>query len=494
MAEQEQAAESAPATEAADDYIREALKAARLEPGDPGYEETAKGIRELFRSMLASDDKKEQVRREVVDDLIAEIDRDLTAQVNEVLHHPQFQKLESTWRGVKMMVDNFDFKENIQLNILNVSKEDLLQDFRDSPERLKSGLYRKIYSAHYDQFGGDPYGMIVADYDFDQTEQDMELLANCAAVGAMAHAPVLTNASAKFFGCDSYTELEHAEGLDSTFSGPAYAKWQSFRDEPDSRYIGLCGPRFLQRSPYEGKSGRDGLFNFKEDVVGKHDNYLWGGSAFALATRVADSFAKTRWAPNITGPKAGGAVKNLPVHTYEAHGEEVMKVPTEVVLTDERWFELYKLGFIPLVYRKGSDNAAFFKAASAQRPKTFPNTPEGLQAQTNYELGTQLPYLFIITRLAHYLKVLQREELETWKEREDVQRGLNEWISQYVAEMDNPSEETRRRKPLREARITVDEIPGQVGWYECSLEVRPFFKFGGANFTLSLVGKLAKKS
>ena len=254
----------------------------------------------------------------------------------------------------------------------------------------------------------------------------------------------------------------------------------------------MCGSRFLLRNTYGADTIAVKSFNFEEDVVGKHESYLWGGSANAFATRVANSFAQFRWCPNIIGPNAGGTINDLPLHQYEAMGEIQTKIPTEIQLTERREYELAEQGFIGLVYRKDSDNAAFFSANSPQRPKLFGNTPEGKIAETNYRLGTQLPYMFIVARLAHYLKVLQREQIGTWKERPELERELNQWISQYVAEMDNPAAEVRASRPLREAKVFVEDIPGQPGWYRCRLEVRPHFKYMGADFTLSLVGKLEK--
>jgi type VI secretion system protein ImpC len=294
------------------------------------------------------------------------------------------------------------------------------------------------------------------------------------------------------FGAESYLELPKMKDLQSLFEGPQYARWHSFRESEDSRYVGLCAPRFLLRLPYGPDTVPVKSFNFKEDVVGQHDSYLWGYTAVAMATRVADSFAKYRWCPNIIGPQAGGAVENLPLHQYEAMGEIQTKCPTEVQLTERREYEMSEQGFIGLTFRKDSDNAAFFSANSCQKPKIFANTAEGKAAETNYRLGTQLPYMFIITRLSHYLKVLQREQIGTWKERQDLERELNKWISQYVVDMENPAPAVRSRKPLRAAQILVEDVEGQPGWYRCSMRVRPHFKYMGASFTLSLVGKLDK--
>ena len=491
MAEEQKQSQQAAVGEVS--LLEEMLDDAKVRPEDEAYGTTALGLKQLLKEMLTPDNKGARVDKKAVDRMIAEIDEQLSKQVNEVLHHPEVQKLESSWRGLKYMVDNVDFRENIKVELMNCSKDDLAADFEDTPEIPKSGLYQKAYAREYGVFGGSPVGMIVANYDFDQNQGDVELLRNCAAVASMAHAPFVTNASPKFFGCDSYLEVPKLRDLQAIFESPKYAAWNSFRESEDARYVGLTGPRFLLRRVYGKENIPVKEFNFEEDVIGEHESYLWGGSAFAFATRVADSFAKYRWCPNIIGPNAGGAVEGLPLHQYEAMGELQTKIPTEVQLTLRREFELSEQGFIGLTYRKDSDNAAFFSANSAQKPKRFPDTPEGKKAETNYRLGTMLPYMFIVARLAHYVKVLQTEQIGTWKERSDLERELNKWISQYVTEMDNPSPGVRARKPLREARVAVEDVEGQPGWYRCKLEVRPFFKYMGADFTLSLVGKLDKE-
>jgi len=252
-------------------------------------------------------------------------------------------------------------------------------------------------------------------------------------------------------------------------------------------------PRFLLRLPYGEKTIPVKSFNFNEDVIGQHDRYLWGHASIAMASRISDSFAKYRWAPNIIGPQAGGSVESLPLHQYDAMGEVQTKIPTEVMLTERREFELSEEGFIGLTFRKDADNACFFSANSVQKPKFFGNSAEGKQAETNYRLGTQLPYMFVMTRLAHYLKVLQREQIGSWKEKGDLERELNKWIGQYVSEMDDPAPGVRSRRPLRKAAIKVEDVEGQPGWYRCAMQVQPHFKYMGASFTLSLVGKLDKE-
>jgi type VI secretion system protein ImpC len=309
----------------------------------------------------------------------------------------------------------------------------------------------------------------------------------------MAHAPFIAAAGPEFFGLDDFNGLPNMKDLRSIFEGPQYIKWQSFRESEDARYVALTLPRFLLRLPYGPDTKPVKAFNYEEDVSASHEHYLWGNTAFAFASRITDSFAKYRWCTNIIGPLGGGAVEDLPVHQFESMGAIQTKIPTEVLISDRREFELAEEGFVSLAMRKGSDNACFFSANSAQKPKNFGISPEGKEAELNYKLGTELPYMFVANRLAHYLKVIQRENIGSWKERTDLDRELNAWIRQYVADQDNPSAETRSRRPLRQAQITVEDVEGEPGWYRVGLKVRPHFKYMGAYFTLSLVGKLDKE-
>ena len=473
--------------------LDEILAETKMAPGDEGYEIAKAGVQAFIAELVRPQREGEKVDKALVDAMIAEIDHKLSRQVDEVLHHPTFQKMESAWRGLKFVIDRTNFRENVKVELLNVSKDDLLMDFEDTPEIPKSGMYKIVYSAEYGQFGGKPYGLIVGNYDFGPGPQDIALLQNCAAVAAMSHAPFLAAAGPKFFGLDDYLTLPNMKDLKAIFEGPQYTKWQSFRESEDARYVGLAMPRFLLRLPYGQNTMPVKGFNFEEEVVGEHGKYLWGNSAFALATRVADSFAKYRWCPNIIGPQAGGAVEDLPLHQYEAMGEIQTKCPTEIMLTERREFELSEEGFIGLTMRKDSDNACFFSANSCQKAKYFGQSEEGRDAELNYRLGTQLPYLFITCRLAHYIKVLQREQIGSWKERADLERELNKWIGQYVADQDVISAAIRGRRPLRKAQITVEDVPGNAGWYKVDMKVRPHFKYMGAFFTLGLVGKLDKE-
>ena len=461
-----------------------------LSPSQEGYETAKQGVAVFISKVLESDEQDQLINKHRVDQMIAEIDRVLGKQMDAILHQPEFQKLESAWRGLKLLVDRTDFRENIKLEMLHVSKEDLLDDFDNASDITSSGLYKHVYTAGYGQFGGEPIAAMVGNYNFGPSSPDIKLLSYVASVGAMAHAPFITAPSPEFFNLSSFENLPDLKEVKDIFEGPRFAKWRSFRDNEDARHVGLVLPRFLLRPVYDPHEQPINSFNYGENIDGQHDNYLWGNAALLMASCINESFARYRWCPNIIGPQSGGAVEDLPVHFYESLGHLQAKIPTEVLISDRKEFELAEEGFISLTMRKDSDNAAFFSANSAQKPKVFAKTSEGQQAQTNYKLGTQLPYLFVVNRLAHYIKVLQREQIGSWKERQDLERELNKWVKQYIADQENPSADVRSRRPLRSAKIEVSDVPGDPGWYQVSLAVRPHFKYMGANFEISLVGRL----
>jgi len=473
--------------------LDEIVDATKLQPTDEAYGLAKKGVEALIAQLLEPGRVVPKISKAIVDEMIAELDNKLSLQVDAILHNTEFQKLESAWRSLRYLVDNTDFRENNKIEMLNASKDDLIEDFEDAPEIPKSGLYKTVYTAEYGQFGGEPYGAMIGNYDFGPGPQDMKLLQHVASVAAMSHAPFIAAAGPQFFGLEDFNGLPNLKDLKSIFEGPQYTKWQSFRESEDSRYVGLTCPRFLLRLPYGPDTQPIKAFNYQEDVSASHADYLWGNTAFTFGARLTDSFAKYRWCANIIGPMGGGTVGDLPLHQYEAMGAIQTKIPTEVLVSERREYELAEEGFIGLAMRKGSDNAAFFSANSCQKPKFFGISKEGKEAETNYKLGLQLPYMFIVNRLGHYLKVLQRENIGSWKERVDLERELNTWIRQYVADMDNPMPGVRSRRPLRKAQVTVEDVEGEPGWYRVGLKVRPHFKYMGAFFTLSLVGKLDKE-
>lgn len=491
MSQTEMQTQGAEVAHAATSLLDDIVEATKLHPQDEGYATTRAGLEEFLKQLVAGG-VEQKISASLVDSMIADIDKKLSAQVNAVMHCDDFKKLESAWRGLKFLVDRTDFRQNIKMEFINVSKQDLLDDFEDAPEVTKSGLYKHMYTAEFGQFGGQPVGAVIANYEFGMGPQDMQLLNSVASVSAMSHAPFIAAAGKEFFGIDSWDELPNLKDLKSIFEMPQYTKWRGFRENEDARYVGLTLPRFLLRVPYGAESVSAKSFSFEEDA-GETENFCWGNTAFAFASRLTDSFAQYRWCANIIGPQGGGTVDNLPVYSYEAMGQQQTKTPTQVLISERREYELAEEGFIALTMRKGADNAAFFSANSALRPKVFANTPEGKAAELNYKLSLQLPYMMIMNRLAHYIKVIQRENIGTWKEKKDLERELNNWISQYVTEMDDPDPVTRSKRPLRMASIEVNDVEGEPGWYSVNLKARPHFKYMGSSFTLSLVGKLDKQ-
>jgi len=471
--------------------IDQIMQETRIKPTDEGYETAKRGVEAFIGDLLEPKRRGEKIEQKVVDDMIAEIDKRLSKQADAIIHHKDFQNVESAWRGLKMVVDRTDFRENIKLELLSVTKDELLEDFEDAPEITKSGLYKHAYTAEYGHFGGQPYGAIISNYAFNPGAQDIKLLQNVASVSAMSHAPFIAGAGPEFFGLDNFDGLPNLKDLESIFEGPQFAKWQAFRESEDARNVGLTLPRFMLRQPY-GEENPVKAFNYQENVDDSNENFLWGNASYAMATNLTRSFAQYRWCPNIIGPQSGGMVEDLPVHKYLEHGEIKTKQPTEVALSDRKEFELAEQGFMGLTVRKGTDNATFFSATSPQKPKFFGNSEEAKQAETNFKLGTELPYLFVVNRIAHYIKVLQRENIGSWKTRNELERELTTWIRQYVADQDNPPAAVRSRRPLREAKITVTEDPGNPGWFRVDMSVRPHFKYMGSSFTLSLAGKLDK--
>ena len=472
--------------------IESIMQRSKYSKDDESYSVVKQGVAEFISNIITTNNAEDKINKLALDEMIAHIDTLLSAQMDEILHNKSFQELESTWRGIRFLVERTNINENVKIDLLDATKEEILDDFENNLDITQSTLYKQIYSAEYGQFGGEPVGAIVADYELDKSNQDMTFLNKMSSIAAMSHSPLLTSLSAKFFGLDNFGELENIKDLKSMLEGPQYTRWRTFRENEDAKYTGCMVNRFLTRSPYVPEDNPIKSFNYRE-TVNNHDDMLWGNGAYAFATRLTDSFADYRWCGNIIGPKGGGAVKDLPTYTYENYGSVQTKIPTEVLITDRREFELSENGFIALTLRKDSNNAAFFSANSALKPKIFPNTPEGKAAETNFRLGTQLPYVFLISRLAHYLKVLQREEIGTWKERSDVERGLNEWLRQYISDQENPPADVRSRRPFRSAKVIVSDIAGEPGWYKIELLARPHFKFMGANFELSLVGKLDKE-
>lgn len=469
------------------------MEKTNIDKNDETYSITKQGVSNFLSTIINNEISESKVNKFILDDMISHIDTLISKQMDEILHNVEFQKLESSWRSLYFLVNNTDFNQNIKINILDISKEEILEDFEDNPDITQSILFNRIYSDEYGQYGGEPLAAIIGDYQFSSSNIDMNFLNKMASIASMSHSPFISSVGANFFGIKDYTQLSNIKDMQSLFESPQYIRWNTFRENEDAKYVGLTVTRFLARTPYSNNDNPIKSFNYDENVKLSHEHMLWGNSAYAFATRLTESFANYRWCGNIIGPQSGGSVKDLPTYAYEDFGTTISKIPTEILITDRREYELSEYGFMPLTLKKNTNNATFFSANSVLKPKKFPNTPEGREAETNYRLGTQLPYIFLISRLAHYLKVLQREQIGAWKERADIEKGLNEWCRQYVADQENPPAEVRSMKPFRGIQLSVDDDPEGAGWYKTLLRVRPHFKFMGANFELSLVGKLDKE-
>ena len=426
-----------------------------------------------------------------IEAIIAELDRKLTEQVNVILHHPDFQKLEGAWRGLHYLVNNTKTDEMLKIRVMNISKADLgktLKKFKGTAWD-QSPVFKKIYEEEYGQFGGEPFGCLMGDYYFDQSPPDVELLGEIAKVSAAAHSPFIAGASPTLMQMDSWQELANPRDLTKIFLTPEYAAWRSLRESDDARYIGLAMPRFLARLPYGAKTSPVDAFDFEEDTgAADHSRYTWANAAYAMAVNINRSFKLYGWCSRIRGIESGGAVEGLPVHTFPTDDGGVdMKCPTEIAISDRREAELAKNGFMPIVHRKNSDFAAFIGAQSLQKPFEY-DDPD---ATANANLAARLPYLFACCRFAHYLKCIVRDKVGSFKEREDMQRWLQKWIMNYVdGDPAHSSEQTKARKPLAAAEVVVEEVEGNPGYYTSKFFLRPHYQLEGLTVSLRLVSKL----
>ncbi|MDU6431543.1 type VI secretion system contractile sheath large subunit [Pantoea piersonii] len=423
--------------------------------------------------------------------LIAEIDQKLSQQVNRIMHHESFQQLEGAWRGLHYLVNNSETDEMLKIRVMNISKKELGRTLK----RYKgvgwdqSPLFKKIYEEEYGQFGGEPYGCLVADFYFDHSPMDVELLGEMAKIGAAAHCPIITGAAPSALQMESWQELANPRDITKIFDNTEYAAWRTLRESEDTRYLGLAMPRFLSRLPYGIRTNPVDSFNFEEETEGAtHQNYTWANAAYAMAANINRSFKQFGWCTSIRGVESGGSVENLPCHVFPTDDGGVdMKCPTEIAISDRREAELAKNGFIPLVHRKNSDFAAFIGAQSLQKPQDYHDA----DAAANAQLASRLPYLFACCRFAHYLKCIVRDKIGSFQERQDMERWLNAWIVRYVdGDPVNSTQETKARKPLADARVLVEELEDNPGYYAAKFFLRPHYQLEGLTVSLRLVSKL----
>jgi type VI secretion system protein ImpC len=419
---------------------------------------------------------------------IAQIDHLLSLQLNEILHHPSFQKLEGSWRGLKYLMDNSETGVGLKIRVLNASKKELLRDIEKAPEFDQSALFKKIYEEEYGVFGGAPFGALIGDFEFGKHPEDMALLEGMSHIAAQAHAPFVSAASHDLFNLEGYQQLDAPRDLAKIFDSTDYAKWKSFRQSEDSRYVALTLPRTLGRLPYGAETKPIDEFVYEEHVDGTdHSKYLWMNAAYALGSKMTQSYSLYGMCVAMRGVEGGGLVEGLPTHNFATdEGDVAMKCPTEVPITDRREKELADLGFVPLVHCKGTDYAAFFSVQSCQKPKVYDTD----SANANARLSTQLPYIMAVSRFAHYLKAMMRDKIGSFMSRDEASAFLNRWIIKYVTPDDSASPATKAAKPLREARIDVTEIPGKPGCYRAVAFLRPHFQLDELTVSLRLVADL----
>ena len=451
-------------------------------------EEAVKTLAEqaLAGTAVISDDAIKSIQA-----IIAALDKKLTEQVNQIIHHADFQQLEGAWRGLSYLVNNTETDEMLKIRVFNISKKDLgktLKKFKGTSWD-QSPIFKKMYEEEYGQFGGEPFGCLVGDYHFDHSPPDVEILGEISKICASAHSPFITGAAPSLMQMDSWQELGDRRDLTKIFGTPEYAPWRSLRESDDARYLGLAMPRFLARLPYGSKTDPVAEFDFEEETnSAEHTKYTWCNAAYAMATNINRSFKMYGWCSRIRGIESGGSVEGLPCHTFPTDdGGVEMKCPTEIAIADRREAELAKNGFMPLVHKKNSDFAAFIGAQSLQKPAEY-DDPD---ATANANLAARLPYLFATCRFAHYLKCIVRDKVGSFKERDEMQAWLNNWIANYIEP--NPgmaTEEDKARKPLAAAEVVVEEVEGNPGYYSSKIFLRPHYQLEGLTVSLRLVSKL----
>jgi type VI secretion system protein ImpC len=490
MAEQEQQAQPDGAQEVQEE---KGLLDQIIDEGRLAREENQKGhakdlINEFIGQVMEGTMTISKDTEAMINARIAQIDKLISDQLNEVMHAEEFQKLEGSWRGLHYLVSKSETGERMKIRVMNVNKKDLLKDMEKASEFDQSAMFKKIYEEEFGMFGGASYGALIGDYEFGNHPQDMALLEKMSQVAAAAHAPFISAAGSSLFNLDSFTELGNPRDLSKIFQSVEYAKWRSFRDSEDSRYVSLCVPHILMRQPYGKANVPVEAFDFEESVDGTdHSKYLWGNAAYALGTRLTDAFAKYGWCAAIRGVEGGGLVEGLPVHTFKTdEGDVALKCPTEIAITDRREKELADLGFVPLVHCKGTDFAAFFSTQSANKPKVYDSD----EANANARLSSQMQYIMATSRFAHYLKSMMRDKIGSFMTRGEAQDFLNRWISNYVLGDPNAGQEVKAKYPLSEARVDVTEIPGKTGAYRAVAFLKPHYQLDELSVSLRLVADL----
>jgi type VI secretion system protein ImpC len=456
--------------------------------------EVENAVTTLVKQALADTSVIKDDVLDTVEEIIARLDQKLTAQVNEILHAPEFQQIEAAWRGLYYLVMNSETDANLKIRVMNVSKNEIYRNLRLYPGARwdQSPLFKKVYEQEFGQLGGEPYGALICDYHFSHLPTDVQLLRDLSKVAAAAHAPLFAGADPSMMGMDSWTELMNPRDLSKLFDTPDYAAWKGLRDSDDSRYVGLCMPRVLSRLPYGAKSEPVEEFAFEEETDGhKGEKYGWMNAAYAMAVNINRAFKEYGWCTRIRGVQSGGEVINLPTHTFPTDDGGVdLKCPTEIAITDRREHELAKSGLIPIIHRKNTDKAAFIGAQSVYKPKAY-SGPQGVEATASDNLSARLPYMFAVSRFAHYLKCMVRDKVGSMKEKEELRRWLQEWITEYVdGDPVNSSEAAKAKRPLADAKVEIFENEENPGYYNARFYLRPHYQLEGMDIGLSLVSRV----
>lgn len=500
-AETETAVKTETATRAVD--LKRFLSSMRLDPEvgqltpmvQDGYQVVKDDVSEkdrfvsgLAALLLNVDRSAGKLDKGNIQSLIARIDGMVNAQVNEIIHHPQFRQLEANWRSLNDLIRSVPAKADVVIDILDVSKDELHQDFdANSVDITSSALFKKIYVAEYDQFGGRPYGGIIGLYEFAHTPRDEFWLRTMGRIAAASHAPFIGSVSPKFFGCETAEELATLKDLEGLMSHPRYGSWNKFRDSEEAAYVGLTLPKYICRQPWDPETNPAGDMPFVEEVRGdQSSDFLWGNASILFAQNMIRSFVQSGWCQYMRGPKGGGLVSGLPVHTFNLRGEEEIKIPVEIAIPDYRELEFANAGFIPLIYRKGTADACFFSVQSVKKAKKFKDPKD----TENSQLVTNLAYTFSITRIAHYVKSIMRDNIGSSADALYIQSALQKWISRYVTTVVNPDDLTLRYYPFKSAFVEVVPRPGMIGWYDCKMNVLPHIQFEGLDVELRMDARL----
>lgn len=441
----------------------------------------------LFNDMLPVDSDKNKLHciRTTIQDVVSQIDTKVEQDLNAIIHNPDFRALEANWLGLNDLITNTDWTADVMIDILDVTKEELEEDFQSNRVDLtSSALFKKVYVAEYDQYGGLPYGGMIGLYEFGNTDKDRQWLETMGKVAAASHAPFISAVGPAFFGCENIQELAEIKDIEGHMSHPRYDKWNRFRDSQEAPYIGLTLPRYLLRAPYDPDDNPAGELNFTEaiDVRNGHEDFVWGNAAILFARNMTRSFAESGWCQYLRGPKGGGKLEDLTRCVFQLNGEKEIKIPIEMTIPDYRELQFANAGLIPLIFRKGTSDACFFSCQSIKKPKRFKDP----QDSENSQLVTNLAYTFSITRIAHYIKCIMRDNIGSPADAAYINNIIQGWLSQYVTTVMNPDDRTLRYYPFKAAQSVTTDQEGMVGWYTCTVSVLPHLQFEGMDVELQL--------